>query len=222
MPWLWNTFFSDVVLPCRKCAFEEVIFADDLNAFRAFDNSSPLDFLLEQLSRVQCELHSWGQANGVTFEPEKESFHVLSHTQPYGPSFRLLGVTIDVQLTMSEAVAECTQECHWRVSSILRARRYFSLVDLVLQYKSQVLSYLEYRTSAISHAADSHLYVLDSVQRRFLENVNLDPRTAFSTYNLAPLSARRDIANLGVVYRAVLRRGPKKLHKFFVLDICSS
>ena len=48
--------------------------------------------------------------------------------------------------------------------------------------------------------------------------MNLDPRSAFSIYNLAPLSARRDIANSGVVYRAVLRRCPKKLHKFFVLD----
>ena len=153
----------------------------------------------------------WGQANGVTFEQSKESFHVLSHCQPFGPSFRLLGVTIDPQLTMFEAISECTQECHWRLSSILRARRYFSLVDLVLQYKSQVLSYLEYRTSAISHAADCHLYVLDSVQRRFLENVNLDPRTTFTQCNLAPLSSRRDIANLGVVYRAVIRRGPKKL-----------
>ena len=56
------------------------------------------------------------------------------------------------------------------------------------------------------------------MRRRFLENVSLDPRGAFVTYNLAPLSARRDIANLGVVYRAVLRRGPKKLWPFFTLD----
>ena len=123
----------------------------------------------------------------------------------------LLGVTVDVQLTMTDAISECTQECHWRLSSILRARWCFSLVDLVLQYKSQVLSYLEYRTSAISHAADSHLHVLDSVQRRFLENVSLSPSDAFSSFNLAPLSSRRDIAKLGVICRAVVRRGSKKL-----------
>ena len=62
------------------------------------------------------------------------------------------------------------------------------------------------------------MYTLDSVQRRFLENVNLDSRAAFTTYNLAPLSSRRDIANLGVVYRAALRKGPKKLWQFFILD----
>jgi len=217
-PCLWNGFFADIVFPTRRCAFEEVIFADDLNAFRSFDNSVPLEFLLEQLKRCQDEVHLWGIANGVTFEQRKESFHVLSHVHFHGSPFRLLGVTFDLQLTMSDAIFECTHECHWRLSSILRARRYFSLTDLVLQYKSQVLSYLEYRTAAISHAADTHLYVLDSVQRRFLENVNLLPQTAFAKCNLAPLSCRRDIANLGVIYRAVIRRGPKLLWKFFTLD----
>ena len=108
-PWLWNTFFSDVVLPCRACAFDEVIFADDLNAFRNFVNSVPLNFVLEQLERCQSQVHLWGQANGVTFEPSKESLHVLSHSQPYGPSFRLLGVSFDVKLTMSDAICECSQ-----------------------------------------------------------------------------------------------------------------
>ena len=93
----------------------------------------------------------------------------------------------------------------------MRARKYFSLIDLILQYKSQILSYLEYRTAAISHAADTHLCVVDSVQKRFLDNVNLVPQTALLNFNLAPLSCRRDIANLGVIYRAVIRRGPKIL-----------
>ena len=34
-------------------------------------------------------------------------------------------------------------------------------------------------------------------------------------FNLAPLSTRRDIAMLGVVHRAVLRRGPKHFFRFF-------
>ena len=213
-PWLWNTFFADVVFPNRSCAFEEIIFADDLNCFRSFDNQVNLDFVLEQLTRVQEEVHKWGSANGVTFEGTKESFHVLSHIHHHGNSFRVLGVTVDTQLTMSEAIEECAQESHWRLTAILRTRRYFSLVDLILQYKSQVLSYLEYRTAAVSHAADTHLYHLDSVQRRFLQNVNLTEEAAFQEYNLAPLCSRRDIANLGIIYRAVTRRGPKKLWKF--------
>ena len=157
----------------------------------------------------------------LTFEKEKESFHILSHTSPQGPDFRLLGVTVDPQLIMYHAIAECTTEAHWRLSSLLRSRRFFCIEDLVLQYKSQVLSFLEYRTCAITHAADTHLATLDSVQRRLLRNIDITADDALRRFNLAPLCCRRDIANLGIVYRAAIRRGPKQLQKFFVLESSS-
>ena len=37
--------------------YQEVIYADDLNAFRMFSNETSNDFILEQLHRVQVELH---------------------------------------------------------------------------------------------------------------------------------------------------------------------
>ena len=80
---------------------------------------------------------------------------------------------------------------------------------------------MEYRTCAITHAADVHLAVLDSVQTRLLRNMGLVVEDALHCFNLAPLSCRRDIANLGIVYRAAMRRGPKQLQKLFVLD-CST
>ena len=55
-PPLWNLFFADAPLALRKCAFQEVIYADDLNAFRVFLNSVSNDFVLSQLHRSQCEL----------------------------------------------------------------------------------------------------------------------------------------------------------------------
>ena len=157
----------------------------------------------------------------VTFEENKKSFHILGHTKPDGLSFRLLGVTIDPQLIMADAIAECSTESHWRLSSLLRSRRFFSVEDIILQYKSQVLSYLEYRTCAVTHAADSHLTVLDSVQTRLLRNIDVTAIDALLHFNLAPLSCRRDIANLGIIYRAAMRRGPKQLQKLFVLDVSS-
>ena len=52
----------------RKCAFKEVVFADDLNAYREFANGTPTEFVLGQLHRCQDELHQWGLANSVTFD----------------------------------------------------------------------------------------------------------------------------------------------------------
>lgn len=88
----------------------------------------------------------------------------------------------------------------------------------MLHYKSHVLSFVEYRTSAITHAADVHLNALDAVQRRFLRNLSLSPYVALHFYNLAPLITRRDVANLGIIYRAVIHRGPKQLRELFKLD----
>jgi hypothetical protein len=217
-PALWNLFFSNAPLAVRRCGFKEVIFADDLNAFREFANNISNDFILTQLKRCQFELHEWGAANSITFDEKKESFHVVSRTDSMGESFRLLGIIFDLQLTMEGAISECSIQAHWRLSSILRSKRFFSLKDLMLLYKAHVLSYLEYRTCAITHAADSHLNALDVIQNRLLRNLELRRFDALHQFNLAPLGVRRDIANLGIIYRAISRRGPRKLRDFFQLN----
>ena len=89
-----------------------------------------------------------------------------------------------------------------------------------MHYKSHILSYLEYRTPAISHAATVHLNAVDSVQKRFLRNIGLNSFEALHQLNLAPLSTRRDIANLGLIFRAVSGRGPLQLRSLFKL--CTS
>ena len=220
-PPLWNLFFADAPLAVRKCGFQEIIYADDLNAFRCFLNSVSNEFVLSQLRRCQFELHEWGAANSVTFDAEKESFHVISRSDSHGNPFKLLGVQFDLQLTMNEACSECAVEGHWRLSSLLRSRRFFALKDLALHYKSHILSYIEYRTPAITHAANVHLNLVDSVQKRFLRNINLTSFVALHQINLAPLSCRRDIANLGIIFRAVTKRGPLQLRSLFRLSSSS-
>ena len=119
---------------------------------------------------------------------------------------------------MDEAVHECSVEGHWRLSSLLRSRRFFHVRDLKFHYKAHVLSFLEYRTCAITHAADTHLNTLDGVQNRFLRNIDVPKFDALQSFNLAPLSTRRDIANLGIIYRAALHQGPRQLQALFRLD----
>ena len=143
-PALWNIFFADAPLAMRRCAFQEIIYADDLNAYREFLNNVSNDFVISQLRRCQHELHEWGRANSVTFEPSKESFHILSHTQSFGNSFRLLGVTIDVRLQMDEAVHECSVEGHWRLSSLLRSRRFFQVLDRTCNIQCFVFLVISY------------------------------------------------------------------------------
>ncbi len=59
-PTLRDAFFAGVALQVRRCGFQEIMFADDLSAHRAFASDTPLEFMMSQLQRVQSEVHLWG------------------------------------------------------------------------------------------------------------------------------------------------------------------
>ena len=103
----------------------------------------------------------------------------------------------------------------WRVRSMLRAQRFYSTVGMIQLYKSKVLSYAEYRTSAIFHGCPSTLKRIDNVQDRFLEELGVEEFIAFTVFNLAPLRLRRGIAMLGVIHRAILGQSLQQFMKFF-------
>ena len=214
-PPLWNVFYADARIAIQSADFEEVVYADDLNAYRAIPNHVPLDAALTQAAECQSSLHNWGQANQVVFDPTKESFHVLSRTQSHGDNFSLLGVEFDVQLLMHDAVHQCAIEAGWRVRSLLRARKFFSVAEAVMMFKSQVLSYIESRTAGIAHASSTALAPLDNVQKHFLRQLGITDIEAATVHRLIPLSSRRDVAMLGVIHRSGLGRGPPSVSVFF-------
>ena len=214
-PTLWNLFFEDARLAINDWSYTEVVYADDLNAYRAFGSETSNEVIDQSITNCQQELHRWGRANQVSFDASKESRHIMSLTQPAGDSFRLLGVTFDGGLTMNEAVGEVVSSASWKLRTLIRTRRYYSDAELVLLYKSNVLSYLEYRTAAVYHGTREVLVRLDAIQTRFLRDAGIDELTALMVFNLAPLAMRRDIAMLGMIHRAALGAGPPHLSALF-------
>ena len=87
-PWLWNIFYEDARLALQVASFLEVVFADDLNAFRPFPLKTPNEAVIRTAEECQQELHKWGRANQVQFDPGKESLHVISHHCPAGRTLR--------------------------------------------------------------------------------------------------------------------------------------
>ena len=82
-------------------------------------------------------------------------------------------------------------------------------------YKAQVLSFIECRTAAIYHACQHALDRLQHVQEKLLEAAGLNSIEALNVCRLAPLSAWRDMALLGLIHRSVLGRGPTHFGTFF-------
>ena len=59
-PPLWNIFYRDAPasIACHDC--QETVYADDLNAFRAFDVSHSNADIIDKIHAMKKELHEWG------------------------------------------------------------------------------------------------------------------------------------------------------------------
>ena len=126
-PPLWSLFYEDTTEATSRAHFYEVKYADDLSACREFDNQTSRDVIHESINNCAKELHAWGEANQVKFDPTKESRAILSawNQAAEGSSFELLGVIIDPQLTMKPAIEALVKKCRWKLASVLRCRRFY-------------------------------------------------------------------------------------------------
>ena len=95
-------------------------------------------------------------------------------------------------------------QASWKLTTILRTRRFHEVTRLVQVHKSKIPSFVEYRTPAVYHAASTILPGIDAVQRRFLRVCCLTEEDALMFFNLAPLETRRDMAMLVLIHRTVL------------------
>ena len=219
-PSLWNLFYGDAKAAIQQFFFSEIVYADDLNSYRVFGGATSNGAIRNCMDKCQVELHSWGHTTQVTFDPAKESKHILSMSDAdaEGGDFKILGVTFDCQLDMSSTVDDLVCSAGWKMRTILRTRRLYCSAELVQLYKTNLLPYLEYRTPAVYHARRQVLTKLDRVQTRFLRDAGVSELEALMEFSLAPLETRRDIALLGLVHRAVLGIGPAHFKEFFVLS----
>ena len=159
-----------------------------------------------------------GKNNRVSLGKSKESKHILSRIGSYGDNYVLSGILFDPQLTMNDAVRELVTEVAWKARALLRVRRFFTVAERIFHFKQHILPFIEFRTPGISHASDTVLAPLNLVQTHFLRELGVSERDAMVHFGLAPLGTRRDVACLGVIHRAVLRRGPPQLFQYFQID----
>ena len=128
----------------------------------------------------------------------------------------MLGIHFDTSLYMAQDILKVSEEANWKVRTILRTNRFYNKEETMNLYKSRVLGYIEYRTSAFYHAAENLLQHIDTVQVRVCKALDVSMEQALMEYNLAPLNARRDISMLGLIHRSIIGAGPDHFSKFFV------
>ena len=214
-PPLWNAFYADARFSVRRLGFTETVFADDFNCWLILDKGISAEDAVLLLSKGQCNLHAWGYANGVVFDPTKEVFIVMRRREAVGEKFKLLGLTFDSQLLMHAGTRKIATEAGWGLQSILRAAKYFSTPEVFRLYKAYVLSFIESGAPGYYHAAPSVLECIDRVQRRFLRVLGMSEEHALLNFRLAPLVLRRDIGILGFLHRVNLGQVSEQIRQLF-------
>ena len=115
---------------------------------------------------------------------------------------------------MTKAIQDCVFEVGWKKKALLRTQRFHCDMELINLWKSHILSYIEYRTAAWYHACETSLAPLDRCLTSFLHSIGVDTISALMKFNLAPLTARRDMAMLAIIHRTVLQQGPEAFSAF--------
>ena len=132
----------------------------------------------------------------LSFDPAKESVHVVSHAQPYGDPFKLLGICFDCKLRMDLAVRDVVSQASWELTTILTTRRFHGVSQLVQVYKSKVLSFVEYRTPAVHHAAKTTLAGIDAGEHVFALSAVGFPETRRTTFITQEASSFANVVTL--------------------------
>lgn len=185
--------------------FYNSTFADDLNVWKHFELGISNDTILHELEIVQTQIHLWGSSNRVEFDNQKEHFVILHPIFGLASLFKLLGCIIDAKLTMRDCVHDLVNRTKYKVTAILRTRPFYSVNDLIIQYKSYILSILESFNACIFHASTTLLAKLDCVQNRFILELGLTQESAALRHNLLPLHTRRNIGMLGFLHKSARR-----------------
>ena len=140
---------------------------------------------------------------------------ILRPTVVHGDSFKLLGCMIDTDLRMHSCMEQLLSKIRPKITAILRTRGYYSVPDLITQFKTHIWGLMEVNMGGYFHACASLLDKLDHAQNRFVCELGLSAAEAFLEFNFAPPKVRRNIAILNLLHKRVIG----KCHPAFELRL---
>jgi len=111
---------------------------------------------------------------------------------------------VDTDLMMHSAIDQLLTKIRPKVTAILRTRAYYSVPQLLTQFKTHIWGWMEANMGGIFHAATYLLAKIDHVQFRFLRALGLTAEQTFLEFNFAPPKLRRNIGILGLLHKRVL------------------
>ena len=135
-----------------------------LSAFTNFEAFTSNTVIKEKLALLQNRLHKCYRQNRVSFDSTKQHFCMLHRRNYDRDTFRLLGVMVEPKLNMSDEVINIKRKASPKVSARLSTRWFYNEQGLIQQYKSPVISLLEFSNASIYFIAESKLDELNAIR----------------------------------------------------------
>ena len=152
------------------------------------------------------------------------SFHVNKpklSTCPHGDeldtstSFKQLGLSLSSNITWKTHIHSLAKHAYEKLGFLARAHRFFPSCHLIITYKSQIRPSLEYCSHVRGGAPKSALCLLDKVQSKAIRLIN-NPNL---TKSLQPLSHRRLVGDLSILYRYFHGHCPQEIREIIPVPL---
>ena len=88
------------------------------------------------VEKKKARAHEWARQNRVTFDPGKESFHIIHPLCDEPSEFRMLGTLIDSSLTMTPLIDKLLVKVRPKVRALSRVQFLYSRETLLNQFKT--------------------------------------------------------------------------------------
>ena len=199
------------------------IYADDTSLYGSTSKVRDEETLCGDLSSDLKCIVSWGKEWLVTFNASKTKLMSFHHRRTFvdSPSVemndivlnetpcldRFLGLKITPDLKWNSYITSVSTRAGKMVGSFYRSREYFTQSAILYLYKSQIRPTMEYCCHIWAGASLVSLSCLDKIQNR------LRPLVGDALFSkLEPLSHRRNVASLSLLYRYYYGKCSEELH----------
>ena len=133
---------------------------------------------------------------------------IISTVNAEGGPVKLLGIDFDNKMAMSIAAHKCATSAGLKTRALLWAQRYYSTKDMLLLYKSHVLSLIEYRTPGLRFASTCYLNSIDNLQVGFFAPDRNVGGRCIHTLQLGPTFRATGYRNFGMHPQSVAETRP--------------